>query len=570
MKTTLAAVALAGIVGFGSLAAAQTAPAPITDSRLAAADSSSSDWLTYGRDYGAHRYSALTTIDRNNVKTLQLAWTKSLGKPVSLEGTPIVNGDTMYVTTGRDAVYAFNAKTGEERWHYIYAFNPTSAAEACCNTNNRGVTLYKDLVVTATLDAKLIALDAKTGKLRWSVTVAPYLQGYTITSPPLLVKHHLVTGVAGGEYGIRGFIAAYDADTGKQVWRHYVIPSPGRPGYNTWEKPGTVTRPGGSTWVQGTYDPGLNTIYWGVGNPTPLWDPNANEGKLLYTDSMLALDADTGRMKWYFQYTPHDIWDYDGVNEAVIADVPINGKIVKAVAQANRNGVAYLLDRTTGKVIWAEPFVDKMNFATVDRATGKLTYNPQQIATARAMKPFLACPGNMGGKNWEPTAYDPGKHLFFIPVIESCDEIVPLHQTFHRGRIFLGGTLNMPKYLIHGSVVAIDLSTGKAVWKTRFQSPQIGGALVTAGGLVFSGDPSGKLRALDENTGEVLWEHKTDSGINAPPITYAVDGQQYVAVLAGSGGAWPIYFIGSTPWLKTVPNGAKLYVFKLEQKTAVR
>jgi len=538
-------------------------PAGVTNGRLLTADSSASDWILYGRDYSAHRYSPLTQIDRLTVKSLQLVWHRSLGQNDSLEATPLVNGDTIYVTTGRDAVFAFDATTGALRWHYTYPFVTQSLSVSCCNEDNRGVTLYNDEVITSTQDAHLIALDETTGKLLWNTTVASYKDGYTMTSPPLLVKQMLIAGVGGGEYGIRGFVAAYDANTGKPIWRHYTIPGPGTAGYATWEQPGSWNRPGGPTWVQGTYDPDLNLVYWGVGNPTPLYDPHANKGSLLYTDSLLALDADTGKMRWYYQYTPHDIWDYDGVNEAIVADVPINGKTVKAVVEANRNGIVYLLDRTNGKPIWAEPFVDKMNFATVDRATGKLAYNPSIQKAAAALQAYVLCPAHIGGKNWSPAAYDPKSHVVFIPVTEGCDVIKPKHQAFIRGRSdYGGGSEYFPQNPLHGSIDAVDLATGKTVWKKHLQSPQFGGLLVTAGGLVFSGDPNGQLRAYDESTGEALWSYQTSSGLNASPITYRIDGRQYVAMLSGTGGTWPGR-IEAMPWLKGVKNGASLYVFAL-------
>ena len=566
----LATIALIAIIGSVSSADGQQTSQAVTLQHAASADNPG-EWLLYGGDYSAHRYSTLDAINRSNVKNLRVAWARSLGKPDSLEGTPIVKGDTMYVTTGRDTVFAFDAKTGKERWHYAYPFDFATTAHACCNNDNRGVTLYKNEVITATLDAHLIGLDAATGKLLWNITVAPNADGYTITSPPLLVKNMLITGVAGGEFGIRGFVAAYDADSHKQVWRHFTTPSsPGDPGYDTWGKPESLEHPGAPTWVQGTYDAELNSVYWGVGNPEPNYDPHEATGKRLYTDSLLALDPDTGNVRWYYQYTPGDIWDYDGVNTAVIVDVPIDGKTVKAVAQANRNGIAYLLDRTDGKVIWAEPFVDKINFAKVDRDTGNLTINPQILASANAYEPYTVCPAHMGGTNWSPTAYDPTKHLFFIPVIEGCDVIAPAHQTFVRGDgQFNGGKTEYTQNIVHGSVVALDLTTGKIAWKKRLRSPQVGGVLVTAGGLVFDGSPSGQLRALDENSGNVLWHYKTDSALNAPPITYSIDGVQYIAILSGTGGTWRNH-VAASPWLKNVPNGAKLYVFALGRQTARR
>lgn len=543
---------------------------PVTAKQVAEADTASGNWITMGQDYGAHRFSTLASIDRNSVTGLHVAWKRTLGDPVSLEGTPSVNGGVMYVTTGKDAVYALDAKTGSQIWKYTYPLPDKAGGEACCNYNNRGVTLVGNNVITATLDAHLIALDARTGKLVWNATVAPYMKGYSITSPPLLVKNMLLTGVAGGEYGIRGFVAAFDATSGKPLWKTYTIPAPGQPGSETWKTPGSIGRAGGPSWIQGTYDPGLNTVYWGVGNPTPLWDARANSGTLLYTDSMIALDANTGKVKWHFQYTPHDIWDYDGVNEATIVDLPMNGKIVKAVAQANRNGHLYVLDRTNGKLIYAEPFVDKVNFGKVNRTTGVLTPNPEMQRTAMAEKPFLACPGNMGGKNWEPTSYDPTKHRLFIPIIESCDQIIPKPQKFVRGNMDLGGGLNMKAYMVHGSVAAIDLPTGKILWKTHFRSPQDGGTLTTAGGLVFTSDPEGKLRALNTDTGRELWNYHTVSGASGPAMTYSEDGQQYVAVMSSNGGAWSAFFVDSTPWLKSVPDAAELYVFKIGKQTAAR
>ena len=570
MYRSLPVLALMLAVGLAAVVRAEQMPTAgaVTAEQVATADTDSADWLTYGQDYGAHRFSTLEAVDRNTVSGLHVAWKRQLGTPVSLEGTPSVHGGVMYVTTGKDAVYALDAKTGTQIWKYTYPLPTAASGEACCNYNNRGVTLFGNNVITATLDAHLIALDAKTGHLVWNTTVAPYQQGYSITSPPLLVKKTLLTGIAGGEYGIRGFVAAFDAMTGKPIWKTYTVPAPGEPGADTWKAPGSLARAGGSSWIQGTYDPGLDTVYWGVGNPTPLWDARANRGSLLYTDSMIALDPNTGHMKWHFQYTPHDIWDYDGVNEATIVDLPMNGKTVKAVAQANRNGYLYLIDRTNGKLIYAIPFVDKINYGTVNRTTGVLTPNPDMQRTALAEKPFLACPGNMGGKNWEPTSYDPTKHRLFIPVIESCDQIVPKPQSFERGKMDLGGGLNMKAYTIHGSVAAVDLPAGKIVWKTHFRSPQDGGTLATAGGLVFSSDPEGKLRALDTDTGHELWNYHTVSGASGPAMTYSVGGQQYVAVMSSNGGAWGAFFIDSTPWLKSVPNAAELYVFTTGKETA--
>jgi len=536
---------------------------------VAADDQAGASWSTYSGDPGGHRFSSLTALTPSTVGGLSLAWHKTLGEPVSMEGTPIVANGVEYVTTGDAALFALDARTGRTLWSYRYPLPKSSHPRACCNVNNRGVTLVGDEVVMPTLDAHLIAFDAKTGKIRWDTVVADIDEAYTITSPPLNVKGMLVTGVAGGEYPTRGFVAAYDAKTGKQIWRHYTIPGPDEPGHETWKSAAASARGGGPTWLPGTFDAQRNTIYWGVGNPNPDWDAASNPGDLLYTSSIIALDADTGQLKWYYQMTPHNIWDYDATAIPMLVDVPINGTTVAAVAQANRNGYLYLLNRDSGKLIYAVPYLDKITWGTVDRTSGAITLDADMQKLAMDYKPFVVYPSILGGTNWEPPAYDPVSHIVFIPALESHSTVIPMKTSDDpkAGAMNFGG--GFKDMVSTGSVTAVDLSTGTQVWKRHFDSPNFGGALATAGGLVFVGTLEGDLLALDSKTGKTVWQARTVSGINAPPVTFSVNGQQYVSVESGIGGAWTLYFLAtSTPNLKSVPPGADVYTYRLPARAA--
>ncbi len=549
----------------------QTAPdSTVSATMLEGADQDANSWLVYGRDLSGQRFSPLTQIDPSTVGGLTTAWTKTLGAPVSMEGTPIVSNGVMYVTTGKSAVFALDAKSGKTLWSYIYPLPASALPESCCNSDNRGVTLYEDEVIYGTLDAHLIALDAKTGKVRWKATVANNLDGYAITSPPLPVKNMVITGVGGGEYPTRGFIAAYDATTGKQLWKQYTIPGPDDEGYDSWKVPGTAKRGGGPTWLPGTYDPKSDTLFWGTGNPNPDFDADGTAGSLLYTSGLLALDPSNGAKKWFYQFTPHNIWDYDGVNEPMLVDVPIHGETVPAIAHADRNGYLYLLNRESGKLIYAVPFLDKITWGKVDRTSGKITFNADIQAKAAARQPYTVFPSVIGGKNWEPDAYDPGHHILFIPALESSITLIPDKKSNpapKKGAFNFGGGFTAAHFA--GSLSAWDLTTGKMLWKKHFHSPAFGGALATGGGIVYVGQMEGVLQGYDELTGKLVWQKKTASGITAPPVSYTVDGQQYIAVEVGIGGVVPLFFMASVPWLKTVPPASMVYTFKLPQKAAL-
>jgi alcohol dehydrogenase (cytochrome c) len=552
-----------------------------TSERLLNADKEPGNWITHHKDYSAHRFSTLDQVDASNVKNLKVAWTLQLGgiegggiwSHGGLEGTPIVEDGFMYVTDGWGSVYKIDTHGGQGR--LLWKMNPKTdhdwaGAIACCGVDNRGVALYKNLVISHTLDGRLIATDKETGQVKWQRQVANPDKGEVVTGAPLVVKNMAITGVAGAEYGIRGWIAATNLDTHQEVWRTYTIPAKGEPGSETWGGENNAeTSGGGSTWVAGSYDPATNTIVWGVGNPGPDWDNAYRPGDNLYTDSSLGLDADTGKIKWHFQHTPNDPYDYDSVAENVLVNV--DGK--KLALEADRNGIAYAIDRTSGKFEWAVPFVKKLTWTKgVNPKTGKpmeydptkqvQVYNPDATPT-REKTSVDICPGNMGGKNWPPTAYNPRLKLWYIPVIESCNHItVKPEKGRNKPRAFFTGGGPSQPVRITGSVTAVDVTTGKIAGKHMLPFPNLGGILATPD-LVFSSEPSGEVYALNAKTLKKLWSFNTGGGVNAPPITFSVDGKQYIAVLVGMGGAWDKWFIDSTPELKKMQPGSTLYVFSL-------
>ncbi|KMO40611.1 PQQ-dependent dehydrogenase, methanol/ethanol family [Methylobacterium aquaticum] len=570
------------MAGTLSLAPARAAESGVTQERLLNADKEEGNWIQHHKNFAGHRYSTLSQINKGNVKNLKVAWTMALGGIESggiwshggLEGTPIVENGMMYVTDGWGSVYKIDTHGGEGK--LVWKMDPKTDREwagavACCGVNNRGVALWGDLVVSHTLDGRLIATNKETGQVAWQRQVADPDKGETITGAPLIVKGMAISGVGGAEYGIRGWIAATDLKTEKEVWRTHTIPGKGEPGYETWKGPNNAAvSGGGSTWVTGTYDPDTDTIVWGVGNPGPDWDNAYRPGDNLYTDSTLALDATTGKIKWHFQHTPNDPYDYDSVSENLLVDA--NGR--KLAIEADRNGFAYAVDRTNGQFVWATPFVKKVTWTKgINPDTGKpfeydptkdvQRYNPAATPSAENKNADF-CPGNMGGKNWPPTAYNPNLQYWYIPVIESCNRVT--HEAMTQANLkprefFTGGGPSQP-FRITGSVTAIDVKTGKVAGKHETPFPLLGGMLATPD-LVFTGEPSGGVMALDAKSLDKLWEFRTGSGVNAPPMTFTVDGKQYVAILVGLGGAWDKWFIDSTPELKNIQTGSMLYVFAL-------
>jgi alcohol dehydrogenase (cytochrome c) len=548
------------------------------------------NWVTHHGSLDGQRYSRLDQINKETVKDLKVAFTYVVGgvggsgvwEHAGLEGTPLAEDGYLYITDGWGSVYKLDVrKNGQLVWKMDPGTDRDWAAEVtCCGVDNRGVAIWKDKIISHSLDGRLIVTNKETGEIESEVPVADPAVSETLTAAPLIIKDMAVTGVAGGDYGIRGWLNATDLLAGKRDWRTHTIPAPGEPGHETWKQGPEAhsvdawKHGGGATWVNGSYDPDLNTIYWGIGNPAPDWDNAYRPGDNLYTNSVLALDADTGAIKWHFQYTPNDSYDFDGVNEQTLVDAMVNGKVTKAVLHANRNGFAYALDRTNGKFLWGTPFVKVLDWtAGLDKYTGlPLDYDPNKdvqrynpaSSVSRDQRESRSCPGNMGGKNWPPTAYDPERNRYYIPVIESCGlhVNVPTENEWKAREYWLGGAPKMGP-VITGSITSMDVNTGTVAGKYDTPYPMLGGLLATKGGLIFAGKPEGEIVAVDSDSLEELWSFSTNAGVNAPPMTFAVDGKQYVAILAGTGGAWPLWFVGSTPGLEKMEPGQMLFVFAL-------
>ena len=542
---------------------------------LARPAAAQSGWPAYGGDSANTRYSPLSRINTSTVNRLKVAWVLQFGSLEAQESTPVVVGDTLYVTTsaGPRYVYAVNAKTGAIRWKYAPEIPPDVQQTTCCGLDNRGVAYAHGKLFVARLDAMLVALDAGTGKELWKAKVVDYKQGHAITSPPTIAKNLVVTGFAGGEYGVRGAITAYDQETGREVWRTYTVPGPGEPGNETWKGESWKTG-GGAAWFIGSYDPRLNLVYYGASNAAP-WGggvrgPDSSEyGQYtnLYTASTLALDADSGKIVWYYQTTPYDVWDYDGVNELVLVDASVEGQKTPLALKADRNGFFYVLNRKTGQLVSARPFV-LVNWAKgIDPATGR----PIEVAEKRPRQDVWArdvCPNLFGGKNWEPMSYSPQTGLVYIPTFNLCMDIVNRTQDYKPGPFFLASEFELAKagpgdYM--SELVAWDPIKQKKVWGNKEELPFMGGSLSTAGGLVFHGNVFGIFKALDAWTGKVLWQFSTGSGITAGPATYEVDGVQYVAVVSGRLKTPPSFlgWIGEKVFAAS-PEGGALFAFELQ------
>ncbi len=552
----------AGLVSVSGAKADQSAYVPVTDAQLQNAGSDDG-WLMFNRDYTGRDYAPFTQITPDNISKLTVAWTSGkIDIPDGFEDTPIVNGDYMFVTTPKDHVIAYNAVTGAKLWEYDYKVPPAAYKTLCCDTNNRGVALYGNLVILGTLDNHVVALDAATGAVKWDVSIMEPGVGYSISEAPLVVNGKVIIGSGGGEYGARGFLVGLDANTGAQVWKTYTTALENEPGGDTWPA-GMAKTGGGAPWMTGTYDPETKTLFWGAGNPGP-WLATMRPGKNLYTDSLLALDPDTGKMKWYYQYTANDTWDYDGVNTPVLQDITYEGKTYKAIVEANRNGYFYALDRTNGKLIYAKTFTHDISMKGV--VDGQVVGNDE--VRPALDKTIFTCPSFLGGKNWWPMAVDPEANMAYVPTLHACMTMTGVPVSYAAGLPFLGETFKMmpdpssPGVL--GSFQAINLSTGKMVWEHKSADPWDGGALATKGGVVFTGLPDGHLYAYDAKTGKQVWvSPDLGSGIIATPISYQVNGTQYVAVWSGWGGVWPIWSGKLGAPLAKNPRGGHLYVFKL-------
>jgi alcohol dehydrogenase (cytochrome c) len=501
--------------------------AQVTYDRIAAAESEPGSWLTYSGNYAGHRYSALREIDRENVTTLRPAWIYQTNDLNPFEATPIVADGVMYLSEPPSNASAIDLRTGRPVWIYRRAL--PGDVGVCCGQVNRGVAVLGERVFLGTLDGHLLALDAKTGHLLWDSVVADYKVGYSLTAAPLALNGKVIVGVSGGEYGIRGFLDAYDAKSGERLWRFWSVPAPGEPGHETWEGDSWKTGSAG-TWMTGSYDPELNLIYWGTGNPGPDYNGEGRHGDNLYSASLLALDASSGKLKWHFQFTPHDTHDWDSNHVPLLIDASFQGKPRKMVAVANRNGFYYLLDRQTGEYLVGRQF-GKQNWAKGLDVQGRPIVVPGMEPKPEGT---MVYPGVHGATNWNSPGYNPGTGLMYVAVREEGTVFYRATPEYKAGSYYsAGGMRGIAGVEPSGSIQAIDPLSGERKWEFPVHSPPWAGVLSTAGGLVFSGTNEGNFFALDAASGKPLWDFQTGAPVYAGPISYEFEGRQYVAVAAG-------------------------------------
>jgi alcohol dehydrogenase (cytochrome c) len=517
--------------------------------------------LNYGMGYNLQRFSPLTQINKDNVKNLVPVWNYSFADDRSAQSQALVYQGVIYITS-HNATMAVDAKTGKQIWKTKIEYPAETPRIVCCGIINRGGAIHNGKLFRTTLDAHVIALDMKTGKELWRQKAADIKEGYSATVAPLVADGVVITGISGAEFGTRGFIDGYDPETGKRLWRTHTVPSPDEPGGDTW-KGDTWKLGGGSTWITGSYDPEMNTVYWGVGNPGP-FNAAVRPGDNLFTCAVLALEPKTGKIKWHYQFSPNNPFDYDAVAEMVLADMTIEGKPTKALLNANRNGFFYILDRTNGKPLVANPYVT-VNWASgIDMKTGR-PIETDISKDAREGKKVTVQPSILGGKNWQPMSYNPQTGLAYANTLNIGGNYKAIPAEFKQGEWYLGMDLtdiwawpNGPR----GHLKAIDPMTGKAKWEVPSDIPRFSGVLSTAGGIVFSGQLTGEFDAFDANDGKKLWSFQTGSGIEGQPVTWQQDGVQYIAVTSGYGGVYSIF--SGDERLANVPTGGSLWVFAVK------
>ena len=529
------------------------------------------DWLMYRRTYDGWGYSPLAQITPANVAGLKMAWTLETGQVEGHEAPPIVSNGVMFVATPGNQVLAIDAKSGNLLWRYK---RPIPEDMLLLHPTSRGVGLYGDKVYFATADAVLVALDAKTGKEAWKTKVEDYTHGYYMTLSPLIADGKVMVGCSGGELGVRGFVAAFDADTGKPLWKTFMVPAPGEPGSETWPKGDQWKTGGGPVWIMGNYDPATNLAYWGTGNGGP-WMGDQRPGDNLYTSSVVALDVNSGAIKGYHQYHPNDSWDWDEVSPPILVDYQHNGKTIKGLVDVARDGYLWELARTDGgqiDFVAGVPFVKQNVFASLDPKTGRPNVDPVRQPGTGKKADF--CPSLWGGKDWPPVAYSPKTRLLYIPANENlCGTSIGEKATYTPGERFVGATTTLyiaPGADHIGELQAWNLDTGKKVWSHPFADSQLWGpVLATGGGLVFMGGTNDRyFRAFDASTGKVLWQFRTGSGVIGVPASFQLDGKQYIAVQSG----WGVDSARMQARLNLVrphqypdvPQGGSIWVFALE------
>ena len=567
-----AAALLAGLL-IGVPAIAADLPANVDAARLTHADRDGANWLSYGRTYGEQRFSPLSRISADNAGQLGLAWFADLDTQRGQQATPLVIDGVMYVSTAWSMVKAYDAATGKPLWSYDPEVPRELGVKGCCDVVNRGVAAWKGRIYVGTFDGRLVALDARTGKPVWSVVTGDQSGPLTITQAPRVVKGRVLIGMSGGEYGIRGYISAYDAETGKLAWRFYTVPGdPSKPFENkamamaakTWSGEWWKLGGGGTVWDAISYDPALNLVYFGVGNGVE-WSRkfrSANKGDNLFLSSIVALNADTGKYVWHYQATPGEEWDFDAVQQLILADLTIDGKRRPVLMQANKNGFFYVLDRKTGKLISAQTFVP-INWASgIDAKTGR-PIEKAGVRYSETGKPFSMMPGPLGAHSWQPMAFNPNTGLVYIPAQEIGWEFDPI-KDFKPSIMGWNVAVNSwPTPGVKGRLLAWDPVRQKEAWHVEHLGPWNGGVLTTAGNLVVQGDAAGHLNAFRADTGAKLWSMPTQTAVMGGPSTYEVNGEQYIAVLAGWGGAFPLMEGKQAGQSGNLRNVSRVLVFKL-------
>ncbi|SIS41339.1 PQQ-dependent methanol/ethanol family dehydrogenase [Neptunomonas antarctica] len=578
--------AIAAAISFSAVVSAG-----VTDEDIMNDQATTGDVVSNGMGLRGQRYSPLTAVNVDTVKDLRPVWAFSFGgeKQRGQESQPVVKDGVMFVTASYSRVFAIDVNTGDELWQYDARL--PDAIMPCCDVINRGVALFDDLVIFGTLDAKLVALNKDTGKVVWKKTVGDYKAGYSLTAAPIIVKGKVITGVSGGEFGVVGKVEAYDAKTGQLAWTRPTVE--GHMGYvwkdgekvesgisggeagKTW--PGDMWKTGGAaTWLGGTYDADVDLLFFGTGNPSP-WNSHLRPGDNLFSSSRLGIDPDDGKIVWHFQTTPHDGWDYDGVNELISFDYQADGKTIKAAGTADRNGFFYVLNRENGGFIRGFPFVDKITWAKGLDENGRPIYdeafrpgNPAASADGKQGSSVAAAPAFLGGKNWMPMSYSQDTGLFYVPSNEWEMDIWNEPVAYKKGAAYLGAgfTISAINEDYIGVLRAIDPKTGKVVWDYKNFSPLWGGTMVTKGNLVFMGTPEGYLKAFNAKTGEEMYKFNTGSGVIGTPITWDMGGEQYVSVVSGWGGAVPLWGGEVAKRIKDFNQGGTVWTFKLPKQNA--
>lgn len=530
----------------------------VTYERILRARQEPQNWLTYYGAYDGQRYSQLDQINTENVRELTPAWVFQFGSSgmhagsstYAFEAAPIVVDGTMYVSGWDGWVWALNAATGQLLWQYKHAIPFDTSL--CCGNVNRGVAVGHGKVFAVTLNAHVLALDAETGKVVWDRTWSDVRAGESGTMAPLLVKNMVIVGSSGGEFGNRGHLDAYDVGTGEHVWRCYTVPKPGEPESDTWPADGDAwQRGGGNCWVTGSFDPDLNLLFWGTGNPAPDFDGEVREGDNRWTDSVIAVDADTGRIRWGYQCTPHDLWDYDSTMECILFEQ--DGR--KLLAHFDKNGYCFTLDRATGALVRVTPFGERITWGeiTPDGRTLPKIY-PQHEG-----EEVHFWPGPAGAKEWTHASYSPRTRMFYVPVQDVGSRVTRVRRKFKESIPYWGASVTVDSDDMNGFIKAIDADTGEEKWRWHNEVPMCASTLATAGDLVFAGEPTGEFNAFDARNGTHLWQFQTGSGHHSSPVSYSVDGRQYIAVPVGWGG----WVEGFAPGMLGGPHGDALFVFAL-------